>query len=208
MKAFRTLLSLALTLAIAGGAMAEDEKKPGEKKGEARKPAAAKKGDAKKGKGRKAPAVSALVLRGIELTEEQQKAVAPFDAEFGPKFAELQKAQQSILTEDQLKTQKEAFAKIREAGKDATPEQRKAAAEQRKAAASSVKLTDEQKARQAELRKAQGELRTAYLAKVDSILTADQKTKLKDSGKRPAKGDKKPGAKKPDARKPVKKDAA
>lgn len=202
MKAFRTLLSLALTLAIAGGAMAEDEKKPGEKKGEARKPAAAKKGDAKKGKGRKAPAVSALVMRGIELTEEQQKAIAPFDAEFGPKFVELQKAQQSILTEDQLKAQKEAFAKIREAGKDATPEQRKAAA-------SSVKLTDEQKAKQSEVRKAQGELRTAYLAKVDSILTADQKTKLKAGGKRPVKGDKKPDARKPDAKKPApKKDAA
>lgn len=219
MKAFRTLLCLALTLAIAGGAMADDEKKPA-KKGEAKKPAAAKgdaakKGDARKGKGRKAPSVSSLFLRGIELTDEQKKAVAPIDTEFAAKLAESRKAQLSILTDDQKKAQQAAFAKLRAAGKDATPEQRKAL---QKEIQGTIKLSDEQKAKQAGLRKAQGELRATYLAKVDSILTADQKAKLKSRGKRPARGDaagKKPGKKpakgdtpkKDGAKKPVK-DAA
>jgi hypothetical protein len=225
MKAFRTLLCMALTLAIAGGAMADDEKKPA-KKGEGKKPAAAKgeKGDkaataktraeARKGKGRKAPSASTMFLRGIELTDEQKKAVAPIDAEFAAKLAESRKAQLGILTEDQRKAQQAAFAKVREAGKTATPEQRKALQKELQGA---VKLSDEQKAKQSELRKAQGKLRTDYLAKVGSILTADQKAKLKGRGKRPGKGDaagKKPGAKKPGAKKdgaakkPAKKDAA
>lgn len=216
MKAFRTILCLALSLAIAGGAMADDEKKNDAKKGDAKKPAAAKGDAAKKpdaakgkGKGRKAPALSEQLLRGVELTDEQKKAVAPIDAEFGPKYAELQKSQRSILTEEQLKAQQAAFAKIKEAGKQATPEQRKELA-------SVVKLSDEQKAKQAEIRKAQNELRTAYLAKVSPILTDDQKAKLKGPGadkkKRPAKSDaagKKTAPKKDgDVKKTVKTDAA
>ena len=127
MKVFRSVLILALTVAVAGGAVA-DEKKEAKKDG-ARKVTAEKKGDAaQKGKGRakgrtrKAPAVSQLMLRGIELTAEQKKAVEPFDKEFSVKLAELRKAQASILTDDQKKAQQAAAAKLRAAGKAATPE--------------------------------------------------------------------------------------
>jgi len=226
MKAFRTLLCLALTLTIAGGAIADDTKaaqkdgkKPaakGDKAAKGNKSAAAKKrAEARKnGNGRKAPALSQFMLRGIELTAEQKKAVAPIDTEFAPKFAVFRKAQGSIYTEEQRKTQQSAQAKIRALGKDATPEKRRALQKEIQA---SIKLSDEQKAKQAEQRKAFGELRAAYLAKVTPILTDDQKAKLKGGrragGKRPAKGDaagKKPGKKpaKDDAAKKPPKDAA
>lgn len=225
MKAFRTLLCLALTLAIAGGAIADDTKaaqkdgkKPAAKGDKAAKgdqaAAAKKRAEARKKRQRKSPALSQSMLRGIELSAEQKKAVAPIDAEFAAKFAEARKAQGSILTEEQKKTLQGAQAKIRALGKDATPEKRRALQKEIQA---SIKLSDEQKAKQAEQRKAFGELRAAYLAKVTPILTGDQKAKLKGGrragGKRPAKGDaagKKPGKKpaKGDAAKKPEKDAA
>ena len=204
MKLFRSVLILALTVAIAGGAVAADDQDA--KKAGAKKAAAAKKGEAgkkRKAGARKAPAVSQIMLRGIELTAEQKKAVEPIDKEFAAKLAELRKAQASILTDEQRKIQQAAAAKLRSAGKAATPEQRKELAAQRKAAGAAVKLTDEQKAKQAALRKSQGELREAYLAKVSSILTDEQKEALKKGRRRPGKGaaeGKKPSRKKKDSK--------
>ncbi|MFP6766136.1 MAG: hypothetical protein VB858_21060 [Planctomycetaceae bacterium] len=212
MNVFRPILCLTLALAITGAAVAEDKK-------ETRKAAAAKKGDAAakrkaagKGRTRKAPTASQIMLRGIELTAEQKTAIAPIDKEFGAKLAELRKAQASILTDEQKKQQQAAAAKLRSAGKPATPEQRKELAERRKALASVIKLSDEQKAKQAELRKAQGALRASYLEKVSTILTDDQKSSLKKrggktGGKKPADGNK-PRRKKKGADGKTAKDAA
>jgi|GEM_PF-2370721 Spy/CpxP family protein refolding chaperone len=215
MKIANCFLSLALALTIASGALAGDGEKKGEAKGE-KKAAAGEKGEKKPGaarekgaKGekkpgakrgeRKAPSVAAMVLRGIELTKEQKEAMAPTEKDFAPKFAELNKSRQAIYTPEQKTAQKEVFAKAREAGK-------KPDAETRKQLAEVMKLSPEQKEKFDEIRASFGKLRTDFLAKVDVILTPEQKEKLKSrrggkkpgAGKKPGEGDKKPRRKKGD----------
>lgn len=203
MKITKCFLSLALALTIASGALAGDDDKK-EAKGE--KPAAGQKGEkgkgdaaarreaAKKRKGeagarRQPPAPSAMFLRGVELSKEQQAALAPIDKEFGPKFAEVTKAQRELLTEEQRKAIAELLKKARETKEKPGPELRKQMAELRK-------LSPEQQKKGSELRAALGKLRTDYLAKAEVILTPEQKEKLK-SRRGGARGDRKPGDKKP-----------
>lgn len=229
MKIAKCILSLALALTIASGAVAGDGEKK-EAKGE--KAAAGQKGDkAKKGgeeaakrrdaaakkraaagkKGeRRAPALSAFMLRGIELSAEQKEAVAPIDKEFGPKMAELRKAQNELLTKEQKDAVAAIFAKVRESKQKPTPEIRKEMAAARK-------LSPEQQEKAKELGAAQQKLRADYLAKVDVILTPEQKETLKksrggrrDGARKPGEGAKKPagerrkkdGAKKDGEKKP------
>ena len=198
MKIANCFLSLALALTIATGALAGDGEKSA--KGEKQPAAAGEKGaKGKKRRGeRKAPSLAAMMLRGIELTKEQKAAMAPIEKEFAPKFAELNKSRQAILTDEQKSAQKELIAKLRAAGK-------KPDAETRKQLAEITKLSPEQKEKSNEIRASFGKLRQDFLAKVDVILTAEQKEKIKGNrrggkkpgaGKKPGEGQKKPGQKK------------
>ena len=224
MKIVKCFLSLALALTIASGALAGDgDKKKADGKG---KQAAGEKGDkAKRGeaaqkrredaakkraeagqKRRQPQGPSAMLLRGLELTEEQKKAIAPIDKDFGSKFAELSKARRELYTEEQRKAVGELLKKARESKERPGPELRKQIAEINK-------LSPEQKKKSDDLRAAFGKLRTDFLAKVDVILTDAQKKKLKSRGgarrgeRKPKDGQKPAGERrKPDgAKKPEKK---
>lgn len=192
MKTLKTMLMLMLTLVLATGAVAEDAKK-----GEKGNPAAAKKGEAKKGAERKAPTATSRLLGKIELSAEQKEKVAAIDKEFAEKFAEFRKAQDSILTKEQVDARAAAMKKARES-KDP---------EARKAVQSAVKLSDEQKAKMAELGKSQKEVNGKILAALKQVLTEEQQKELPQLG-RPAAGKGKPAAGKKPAGDKKKKDAA
>ncbi|MDA1162261.1 MAG: hypothetical protein O3B13_04080 [Planctomycetota bacterium] len=192
MKTFKTMLMLMLALVLATGAVAEDAKK-----GEKGKPAAAKKGEARKGAERKAPTATSRFLGKIELSAEQKEKVAAIDKEFAEKFAEFRKAQDSILTKEQVDARAAAMKKARES-KDP---------EARKAVQSAVKLSDEQKAKMAELGKSQKEVNDKILAALKQVLTEEQQKELPQLGRR-ADGKGKPAAGKKPAGDKKKKDAA
>lgn len=186
MKVLKSLLCVALVLTISSGAMAAD---------------GAAKGKGKKGAARKAPAPTAQLLKDIELTDAQKEQIAAINKEFAGKQADLRKKQASILSEEQIKAQREVFTNARKAGTKQ--------ADIRKEIDAALKLTDDQKKQMAEHRRAQGELRGQIIAALKKVLTEDQAAKLPKQrraagakGKKPA-GDKKPGAakkKKPESK--------
>ena len=110
------------------------------------------------------------ILKDVELTEEQKEKVAAIKAEHGPKLAELQKKQDSILTPEQVAARKEALAKVK--SDNLKGKERQAAID------TALSLTPEQKekwtAAQGELREAQGKVR----AKFSEFLTEEQKAKV------------------------------
>ncbi|MDA1012941.1 MAG: hypothetical protein O3A00_00640 [Planctomycetota bacterium] len=132
-------------------------------------------GDAeKKAKGKKkvkeAQSVTAKLLKGIDLTDEQKTQVAAIDKEFGPKAAELQKKEATIVSADQRKAAQTALKAARDAGKKG-----KELNEAREAA---LNLSEEQKAQYKELQAARGEFGKSLREAVAKILTDEQKAKL------------------------------
>lgn len=194
MKAAKLCLTLALTLAIAGGAIADEKKAAkGEKKADAAKKGDAKKGDRKKkGRGQRAFSVVRFPA-SLELTKEQSEKLAAINKEYAPKAQELRKVLESVLTEDQKKARVDAQKAIRALDKN------DAAGRKKLFAAARPKLSDEQKKKSSEAQKAFVALRKEAMAKATALLTDDQKAKLP---KRPTR---KPGAKKGDAKKGAKK---
>lgn len=180
MKAMKNILSLALVLVIAAGAMAADEEKKGKGKG-------------KKGQ-RKAPSATARFVGKLDLSAEQKEKIAEIDKEFGGKVAELRKKQTSILTEDQVKARKDAFAAVKKSGKKGP--------EARKSVEAAVKLSDDQKKQMTEAQKASKELNGQILGALKKILTEEQIKNLPGGNRRKGQGAaKKPGTKKPGAKK-------
>ncbi|MBI1310922.1 hypothetical protein GC176_06400 [bacterium] len=174
MKAFKSLLCVALAVLISSGAMAADEAKKG-------------KGDAKNRQAR-TPSVTARFLGDIELTAEQKEKVAAIDKEFAVKAAEIRKKTDSILTEDQIKARAEAQKAARAAGSKGPDAQ--------KAVSAALKLTDEQKTKMADVQKANRELSQQVVAALKKVLTEEQAAKLKVPA---ARAGKKGAAKKGDA---------
>jgi colicin import membrane protein len=184
----KSVVLVALALAVAAPLSAGE----GEKKAEGKKPAAkkadgAKKAAAKKAAGKKrapgAQAVNALLKRlsAAELSDEQVAKIKEIAAEYAPKLVEAR--QKQGLSKEQQAAMKEARAKAKADGLKG-----KAAAE---AVAKAVNLSDDQKAAQAAVRELSAALNKAALA----VLTDEQRAKI--APKRAAnKGAKKPGAKK------------
>ena len=148
----KTLLTLALALAVSAGAMAADDKKPARKKG--------------------APPVAAAVQlpKEVELTAEQKEKLAAVNKEFESKFADATKERDSILTDEQKKAQQAAVKDAREKmlkGKDA-----------KSAIDSALKLTDEQKGKYEKASAKVLEVRTEAMKKFAESLTAEQKAKI------------------------------
>lgn len=182
MNVLRSALMLTLSLALVTGAIAEDAPKKGEKG----KAAAAKKADGAKKRGeRKVPGVTARLVAKLDLSAEQKEKIAAIDKEFADKFAEIRKAQSSILTKEQMEARRAAMQKARES---------KAPAD-RKAVQQAVKLTDDQKAKMAEVSKSQKELYGKVLAALKNVLTEEQQKNLPGAGR--GKGKRPEGAKKP-----------
>lgn len=178
MRAVRTILSVALLLAVAIPLMAQEGK---------RKP----KGPRPKGK----PGVQTPMMwmfRGIDLTAEQKEKLQEIQKELGPKFAEIRKEMSGILTEEQKAAREEAMKKAREAGKRGR--------EMFQAAQEAVKLTDEQKTKMAEVRKKMEEFGKQFREKALAVLTPEQKEIIK---KRESE---RPQERKPHGRKPAPKE--
>ena len=154
MKAIQNFVCVALVVVLAGGAMADEEKKA---KG-------------KKNRERKAPSVTQRIVGKLELSDEQKAKCKEIDAKFGDKFAELNKKRQAVMTDEQRKAQRDAMAQAKKDGKKA--------AEARKAVMEAVSLTDEQKAQQKEVAKAMQELNKEVVAAVKGVLTEQQIAKL------------------------------
>ena len=193
MNALKTMIMLALTLALATGAVAEDAKKP--EKGKA---AAAKKGEAKKGAERKAPGVTARFVAKLDLSAEQKEQVAAIDKEFAAKVEEIRKAEESVLTKEQIEARAAAMKKARET-KDP---------EARKSIQGAITLSDEQKTKMAAVNKSRKELNDKVLAALKKVLTEEQQKSLPTAGRgQDGKGKRPEGAKKPAGDK-KKKDAA
>jgi Spy/CpxP family protein refolding chaperone len=112
-----------------------------------------------------------MMVFGLTLTDEQKAKVAELKKEYDPKFTENMTKSQGVLTDEQKKARREAAQKARADGKN-----RK---EMQEAIDAAVKLTPEQKKTQEELKKAGEALTKEVQAKVDSILTAEQKEQQK-----------------------------
>jgi len=176
----KSVVLVALALAVAAPLSAGEK----EKKAEGKKPAAKKADGAKKAAAKKrapgAQAVNALLKRlsAAELSDEQVAKIKEIGKEYAPKLAEAR--QKQGLTKEQQAAMKEAREKAKADGLKG-----KAAAE---AVANAVNLSDDQKAAQAAVRELNAALNKAALA----VLTDEQRAKIA-----PKRAAKKPGAKKP-----------
>lgn len=180
MKIFQGFVCLTLAVLVAAAGVADEKE------------------DRKKGKGkreRKAPSVTARYVGKLDLNEEQKKKAAEIDAKFSEKAKALAAKRRGILTEDQLKAQRDAIKAAKESGKKG--------AEARKAVAAAVNLTDEQKKLQEELNAANKALQGEVLAALKPILTEEQVAKLPGGARKGKGAGDKPKRKKPEGKKPA-----
>jgi hypothetical protein len=155
MRVVTAVLALAVSLVIAGGLWAADEKKPRQERNRER-------------------AIDGLeFLRGLNLSDDQKAKVAEIKKEYAPKFKALEEKRAGILTADQKKARDEAVKAAKAAGKTGQ--------ELFEAGRAAMKLTDDQKAKLAEVRKEVMALAKEVREKVvSSVLTADQKEQVKE----------------------------
>ncbi len=153
MRAVRMVLVLAVVVLMACPLLAQDRKKKGEGK-----------------RGGPGGDPMAMMLRDLNLTDEQKAKVQEVRKEFGPKLAEIQKKRDGVLTDEQKKARDEAVKSARDAGK--SPREVFAAGRE------AVKLTDEQQAKMAEIQKEAGALEKERMEKIKEILTPEQNEKL------------------------------
>ena len=147
--------------------------------------------DKKKKKKKDAPqpqAISALMkkVEGLGVTEDQTAKLKKIGAEFGPKFAELNKKLASVLTDEQKQARKDAAAKAKADGKKGK--------EARDAVNAALALTADQQKVQTEVQASLKELSGKLNEAVMGVLTPEQKEKLA-----PAKNPGKKGKKKAEA---------
>lgn len=175
MRTVRTVLTLAVALLIAQPLMAAKERK--ERK-EPREPKAAA-----------CPAAQVVdrMAGALTLSEEQKTKIADLKKDFGPKMADARK-KADVLTPEQKKARVEAAKAAKDAGKS-----RKEAQEAIDAA---TKVTEEQKTKMKEGNQEFEQLRKDLVAKVESLLTPEQKEQIKK-----ARGEKRKGG---DEKKPAK----
>ena len=150
MRIVRSLLVLAVALLMVCPALAQEKK--GGKRG-----------------ARGAGDLTAGMLRGVTLTDEQKTKVEGIKKEYGPKVAEAMK-KADVRTDEQKKAAADAEKAARDAGKS----RREIAA----AARDAVKLTDEQKAKQKEARQAMMAVMKEVRGKVMDVLTQEQKDQV------------------------------
>jgi Spy/CpxP family protein refolding chaperone len=152
MRVVRVVLILAVALLMALPVLAQEKKKREGKRG--------------------GPGFDplAMMLRDLNLSDEQKAKVEDVKKEFGPKLAEVRKKMDGVFTEENKKDRAEA----EKAAKDAGKSPREVAA----AARDAVKLTDEQKTKLAEVRKTMEEVNKDMREKVMSILTPEQKEQV------------------------------
>ena len=116
------------------------------------------------------------VPKTIELTADQKTKVEALNRQFGPKLAGCKKKANSIITADQKKARTEAMKKAKADGKKGK--------ELRAAVNAAVAITADQKAQQAECKKAMGALNKEIRTQFASLLTDEQKAKIKGGKKK------------------------
>jgi hypothetical protein len=180
----RTMLSLALALLIATPLLAGDKEK---------KEANPKKGEKRSAKEFSLADMTLKRLAKAELTEEQVSKIEALSEQHTPKVLEARKKLASVLTDEQKKQRREAFATAKKAGKKPSE------------VITSFKLTTEQqevqKAAQKQMRECQG----AYNKAVFALLSPEQRKKA--GGARKEGADKKPALKKAGEKKATEKKA-
>ena len=150
----RNLVICLCTIAIlSGSAFAQEETK---KKRRNRK------------RGNQSPVMA--LMKDIELTDEQKEQLKPIAKEFDPKLMEINKENQSFLTDDQKKAQSEVRKANKEAGLKGKEAQAKLTA--------ALNLTDEQKTQRKETQKKRMTVMKELRGKLAEILTDEQKTKV------------------------------
>jgi exonuclease VII small subunit len=140
---------------------------------------AQEKGKGKKKNAPKIPTVSSQAFAlpmDIELSDEQKTKLAELKKELTPKLEEVQKKVDAVYTDEQKKAREEAFTKARADGKKG--KDLKAAYE------SSVSLTDEQKKQLAAAEKEVAAALKTARDKVLSLLTDEQKSKIRGGKKK------------------------
>lgn len=175
-KLIQVPLALSLALLIASPVFAGDDKKKSEKgdkakaerKVKADKPKA-ENAKAKKSNEKRTPNI-VRIPKGIELSADQQTAVAKINEKYAGKLGEIRKQIVGLVTDEQRKAKAEAIKAAREAGKKGP--------EAREAVAKAGQLTDQQKAKAAELKKAGGEIMKQVHAEFKGILTKEQLASL------------------------------
>lgn len=157
MRTVRTVLFLAVALVIASPLVAQEKKKP-----------------VKKAPPDPAAAAIERITKPLDLTGEQKEKLKDICKEFSPKFKEAAK-KMDVFTPEQKKARAEAEKEARAAGKKGK--------EFFEAVAKAVTLTDEQKAQLKEAGKEMGALNKELRAKVEEVLTPEQKEKIKSIAK-------------------------
>ena len=177
----RTMLSLALALLIATPLLAGDKEK---------KQANAKKGEKKPAKEFSLADMTLKRLAKAVLTEEQISKIKALSEQHGPKVLAARTKLDSILTDEQKKQRREAFAAAKKAGKKPSE------------VINAFKLTTEQQEAQEAAQKAMKESQGAYNKAVLALLSPEQRKKV---GGRKEGADKKPALKKDSEKKTEKK---
>ncbi len=163
MKLLRHVLAALLVLCLAVPVVAQER---------AKKRAGRRAAVAKRAKRHAGLPVFQRLLKDLTLTDEQQAQLKELKEKFGPKFQELSKQKQSLLTDEQRKAMVEARKEAIEAGKKGK--------EVMQAVLDALNLTDEQEAKWKDLQQAQRELQKEVREAVMEILTDEQKAQLQE----------------------------
>lgn len=137
----------------------------------------------KEGKGKKkadkpaaAPRAMYKLPETIKLTDEQKTKLAAINKEYTPKFRELAKKGNDILTKEQKKARRDAMKEAKDAGKKQK--------EVQAAVNAAMNLSDEQKEQMDKVKAETTKLKTEMEAKVVALLTPEQKSELPKKGKK------------------------
>ncbi len=142
------------------------------------------KADAKKktDKAAAAPAAMYKLPETIALTEEQKTKLGAINKEYTPKFQEVAKKGNDILSKEQRTARREAMKEAKEAGKKQK--------EIQAAVAEAMKLSDEQKEQMDKVKAETTKLKSEMETKVVALLTPEQKAELPKKGKKGSKNKK------------------
>jgi hypothetical protein len=152
-------------VALCGGVVLADEKKPDAKKPDAKKPDEKKPDDKKPGLGSPFTFPPA-----IKLTDDQTAKLLALQKEYAPKLAEVEKKVNAIMTPERKKTAADLRKKLMDDGKKG-PELLKAVNE-------GLKLTADEVAKLTEAGVEAQKLRTEINKKKLDVLTEEQKKQL------------------------------
>jgi Spy/CpxP family protein refolding chaperone len=137
-------------------------------------------------KGGKKGAAGLTLPKGIELSADQQAKFKALQDELAPKFAELQKQEDEIMTPARRQTFNDALKKAKAESKTKQ--------EMQEAARAALGLRPEEAAKLKDIGKERSALQKDAKQKLLAFLTDEQKAQLEkkkgDKGKKPAKGDK------------------